>query len=237
MNIPNSPQHTVLIADDDADARTIVNSAVSVMGYTAVEASSGSDALDMFQRLSPDLVILDVTMPGLTGTEVCRNIKKSEFGAHVPVIMLTARDTVKDKVVALEEGADDYLTKPFHYQELQARIRALLRVRELNVSLLEKNEELRKMQDKLVAQERQILATQMAGTAAHRLGQPLSAVTLNLFLLETVPQNDPRYKRAFEAVKQDLKRMTEMLDELKRVDPGHTVHYYGGASILEVKDK
>src|ERR1700704_3846194 len=93
-------------------------------GYEVAVAGTGPDALHEFERNGADLVLLDLMLPGLSGTEVCRTIRQS---SSVPVIMLTAKDSEVDKVVGLEIGADDYVTKPFSSRELLARIRAVLR--------------------------------------------------------------------------------------------------------------
>lgn len=229
--------HTVLVADDDDDIRQVVSTALGAMGYRVIEAVDGTHAMELLDRGLPDLAVLDVGMPGYTGTEVCQRIKSTGTGELTPVIMLTALDSVKDKVKALEGGADDYLTKPFNLQELRARIRALLRVRELNMSLQEKNDELRTMQEKLIERERQLLLVQLAGTAAHSLGQPLSAIMLNCHLIENLPPTDLRYKKALEAIKQDARRMAQMLERLKSLDASKTAEYYGATEILEIKDK
>ena len=227
-------QRNVLIADDDADTRAIVSSAVQMLGHSVVEASDGRQALTLAGQLAIDMAVLDVMMPELPGTEVCAGIKKLEGGEFIPVLMLTARDSVKDKVTALEGGADDYLTKPFHYQELQARIKALLRVRELNLRLREQNVALQMMQEKLVQQERQLLVTQLAGTAAHQLGQPLSAIMLNCHLIETLGPADERSKRALAAIKQDSKRMAELIEKLRTADASKTASYHGKTEILNI---
>ena len=151
--------------------------------------------------------------------------------------MLTARTDVKDKVFALEGGAEDYLTKPFHYQELQARINALLRVRDLNVQLKDKNDELTALQGKVVAQERQLAVHQLAGTAAHQLGQPLAAIMLNCHLIENLPPTDARHQKALMAVKSDAKRMGEMIERLKRTDAGKQGEYFGKDAILKVPEE
>lgn len=228
-------KRTLLIADDDADTRAIVGSAVQMLGHDYVEAGDGAQALALASQVKIDLAILDVMMPEMSGTAVCEGIKKLEGGEFIPVLMLTARDSVKDKVSALEGGADDYLTKPFHYQELQARIKALLRVRDLNLRLREKNTELQTMQEKLVQQERQILVAQLAGTAAHQLGQPLSAIMLNCHLIETLPPGDERSKKALAAVKQDAKRMAELIEKLRNADASKTSSYHGKTAILNIE--
>jgi DNA-binding response OmpR family regulator len=233
----SSETRTILVADDDDDIRTVVCTAVSTMGYTPLAATDGQHALDILKETIPDLAVLDVSMPGYTGIEVCHFIKSSETFKLTPIIMLTARDTIKDKVTALEGGADDYLTKPFHLHELQARIKALMRVRDLNQSLKEKNEELRATQEKLIERERQLLLVQFAGTAAHSLGQPLSAILLNCHLLENSSPQEHRYRKALEAIKNDAKRMVEMLEKLKSADASKTSEYYGKTEILQIKGK
>ncbi len=227
-------QRNVLIADDDPDTRAIVASAVQMLGHSVVEATDGKQALTIAQQMTIDMAVLDVMMPELHGTEVCAGIKKLDGGEYIPVLMLTARDSVKDKVSALDGGADDYLTKPFHYQELQARIKALLRVRELNLRLREQNEELQRMQEKIVQQERQLLVTQLAGTAAHQLGQPLSAIMLNCHLIESLGAADERSKKALAAIKSDSKRMAELIEKLRTADASKTRSYHGKAEILDI---
>lgn len=229
-------KRTILVADDDADTRAIVTSAIQMLGHNSVEASDGRQALSLSKELGIDLAVLDIMMPEVNGNEVCSSIKASEAGPYIPVLMLTARDNIKDKVNSLDGGADDYLTKPFHYQELQARIRALLRVRELNEKLRLQNEQLRAMQETIVSQERQLLVHQLAGTAAHQLGQPLSAILLNCHVIETLPVGDERSRRSLNAIKVDAKRMVELIERLRSADASKTQSYHGKTAILELKE-
>lgn len=115
----------VLIADDDQAMRDSLDRALRVQGYDVELAVDGADALTRARANPPDLVILDVMMPGTNGLEACRWLRAS--GDRTPVLMLTARDAVHDRVAGLDAGADDYLVKPFALQELLARVRALLR--------------------------------------------------------------------------------------------------------------
>jgi DNA-binding response OmpR family regulator len=229
-------QRKILIADDDADSRVIVASVISLMGYTPVVVANGQEALEQSKQEVPHLAILDYMMPDLTGIEVCHRIKHNAAGEFVPVLMLTARDTVRDKVAAFEEGVDDYLTKPFNYQEFQARVKALLRVRDLTFDLRDTNEELKKMQQKIVEQERQLAVGQLAGTAAHQLGQPLSAILLNCYLIEQLPKNDPKFIGALAAIKSDTKRMSDLINQLRSVKASDREGYFGGTEILKLKD-
>jgi two-component system, OmpR family, response regulator MprA len=115
----------ILIVDDDPPVRRMLARTIGAEGYVVGEARDGAQALVAVESDAPDLVVLDVTMPGLDGFEVCRQMRKR--GVATPVILVTARGTVADRVAGLDAGADDYLAKPFDSGELLARIRALLR--------------------------------------------------------------------------------------------------------------
>lgn len=114
----------VLIIEDEESYRDAVSYMLTKEGFEVVTASDGAEGLEVFERSGADLVLLDLMMPGLSGTEVCRRLRQR---SQVPIIMVTARDSEIDKVVGLELGADDYVTKPFSHRELVARIRAVLR--------------------------------------------------------------------------------------------------------------
>ena len=116
---------TVLIADDDPRLRTILTWTLEQGQFRVVAAEDGPSALEMARTLKPDLCLLDVGMPGLTGIEVCRRLREERV--ITPILMLTGFDAEEDKVAGLEAGADDYQTKPFASKELLARVNALLR--------------------------------------------------------------------------------------------------------------
>ena len=115
---------TILIVDDEPQIRRVMLTTLTSHGYTVVEAASGEEALEKLRSERPDLIILDVNMPGISGIETCAEIRTS---SDVPIIMLTIRNSERDKVQALDAGADDFVVKPFGVQELMARIRAALR--------------------------------------------------------------------------------------------------------------
>jgi two-component system response regulator RegX3 len=121
-------QRTVLVVEDEPTVRETVAEALAADGLRVITASDGRQALDRFRAEHPDLVLLDLMLPELSGMEVCRILRRE---SSVPIIMLTARDSEVDKVVGLEVGADDYVTKPFSLRELQARVRAHLRRQEV----------------------------------------------------------------------------------------------------------
>ena len=115
---------TILVVDDEPQIRRVLRTTLTAEGYTILEARDGSEALEKVRNVKPDLILLDMNMPGLDGLQTCREIRSS---SEVPIIMLTVRSAEKDKVRALDAGADDYVVKPFGIQELLARVRALLR--------------------------------------------------------------------------------------------------------------
>ena len=115
---------TVLVVDDEPQIRRVLRTTLTSHGYSVIEARSGDEALEMIRGEHVDLILLDLNMPGRSGLEICREIRAS---GDVPIIMLTVRNSERDKVQALDAGADDYVVKPFGSEELMARIRAALR--------------------------------------------------------------------------------------------------------------
>jgi two-component system response regulator MprA len=115
---------TILVVDDDPKISSVVSRGLRFEGYTVQVALDGQEALRIARSDPPDLVIMDVMLPGMDGLEVTRRLRR---GTNVPILMLTARDAVPDRIAGLDSGADDYLVKPFDFDELLARVRALLR--------------------------------------------------------------------------------------------------------------
>jgi two-component system phosphate regulon response regulator PhoB len=120
-------QQVILIVEDEKDLADLVQYNLKMAGYETLAASDGEQALELLRERTPDLVLLDLMLPGIPGTEVCRQIKASPRSPRVPVIMVTARGEEVDRVVGFELGADDFVTKPFSMRELVLRVRAVLR--------------------------------------------------------------------------------------------------------------
>jgi two-component system KDP operon response regulator KdpE len=114
----------ILVVDDEPQIRRVLRSTLSSQGYEILEARTGEEAVESVRKNKPDLVLLDVNMPGMGGLEACREIRQF---SEAPIIMLTVRSVERDKVLALDAGADDFVVKPFGIEELLARIRAALR--------------------------------------------------------------------------------------------------------------
>ncbi|MEO7117784.1 MAG: response regulator transcription factor [Candidatus Limnocylindrales bacterium] len=124
MALPSAARRTILVVDDDAKIVTLVRTYLEREGFGVVEARDGRAALDVFASSEPSLVVLDLMLPGLDGLEVCRILRRD---SDTPILMLSARSAVGDRIRGLEEGADDYLPKPFSPAELVVRVKALLR--------------------------------------------------------------------------------------------------------------
>lgn len=244
----------ILIVDDDADTRSVIRQSLHATGYQVAEAEDGLAAQAACKKSLPDLIVLDVMMPKMTGIEFITWFRASFQEPFVPVLMLTALSDVNQKVEGLASGADDYLVKPFNYRELQARIQALLRIKELTndlfrrtTELLAANARLSEMQQALVRKERELVAAQMAGAAAHNIGQPLTATLLQCRMLEknlerlqqSSSEEDKRSAlqaaQAAAAIRTECESIKNILAKLQSADPNSVTEYIPGKTILDLK--
>ena len=138
----------ILVVDDEKVSRHWAVSILEKAGFEIIEAQDGRESLGVIRDRKPDLVLMDVEMPGMSGHDVCRIIKSNSGFGFIPVILMTARDDVETKVQGLEIGADDYLVKPINPMELNARVKSMLRLKELQDELVAINEKLKSMNDK-----------------------------------------------------------------------------------------
>jgi DNA-binding response OmpR family regulator len=127
------------VVDDQPQNVRLLADLLGAKGYTVLTASSGAEALEQVNKGRPDLVLMDVVMPGMTGYEACRRIRASPDTALLPVVMVTSLDPGEERIKGLEAGADDFLTKPVNQAELLARVRSLLRIQALHAQLEEAN--------------------------------------------------------------------------------------------------
>jgi two-component system, OmpR family, response regulator MprA len=161
----------LLVADDDQDVRESLRRALGYAGYTVSTVANGVDALGTVARMPVDLIIMDVLMPMLDGLDACRALR--DRGDDTPVLVLTARDTIDDRVAGLDAGADDYLVKPFALRELLARVNALLR-------------RTQPLRDVLGYAD---LTLDLTARVASRAGQPVSLTKIEFSLLELLVRN------------------------------------------------
>lgn len=117
----------ILVVDDETDILTLLEYNLEKAGFKVISADDGPDAIDITKRERPDLIILDIMLPSMEGTEVCKILKSGDATRHIPIIMLTAKGEEVDRVVGFELGADDYITKPFSPRELILRVKAVLK--------------------------------------------------------------------------------------------------------------
>ncbi|MBB6482116.1 response regulator transcription factor [Spirochaeta isovalerica] len=127
-------EKTILIVDDEKHILTMLEMNMKARGFNSLTAESGEEALEIALKKSPDLILLDIMLPGIDGVEVCRRLKEDERTKRIPVLMVSAKSEGKDKITGLKSGADDYVTKPFNLEELYLRINAALRQVELLTS-------------------------------------------------------------------------------------------------------
>lgn len=121
-----------MAVDDEEMNLELLESLMVPLGYEIEKARNGREALEKISKREPDIILLDVMMPGMDGYEVCRILKEDEKTRHIPVVMITALNQIENKVTGIETGADDYLSKPFNISELIARVKSLLKVKTLN---------------------------------------------------------------------------------------------------------
>ncbi|MBM4289461.1 MAG: response regulator [Deltaproteobacteria bacterium] len=190
----------ILIADDNPDNVELLRKRLNSQGYDTVAAFDGEEALQVVMKENPDLLILDIMMPKLDGYEVLRHLKQQEEYRNLPVIMLTAKKEIPDKLKGLDIGADDYVTKPFNPQELLARVRSLLSLRE---------EQERKAQD-----ERLTALDQMVEGVAHEIRNPVTAIGgFARRLYERLPTGTPE-KQYAEVILNESRRLEQMVKQI-----------------------
>jgi len=229
----------VLIVDDDRAVVQLVQAALAAHGYQFFDAADGSAALTAIRDHRPDLVIMDVEMPGLGGVEVCRIVKANQretgFG-FIPVILMTARQAV-GKIEGLELGADDFLVKPFDAAELSARVKSMLRLKALQDTLVQRNRELEEKQKELLALSRTDPLTGLFNrryfeerltvefARADRYHAPLSCLMLDIDHFKAI--NDSYGHAVGDRVLREIAKMASQL--LRDVD---LLARYGGEELV-----
>jgi two-component system, cell cycle response regulator len=232
----------ILVVDDHEDNIELLRARLEARGYEVEGASDGQAALDAVERICPDLILLDVMMPRMDGMEVVRRLKaKSEANElpFIPVIMQTALDSTENKVEGLDAGADDYITKPINFAELEARVNSLLRIKALQVTLKAREKELSELNDQLTRisltdgltqiENRRSLNERLHEMWQHsvRLHEPISLVMCDIDKFKSV--NDNYGHQAGDSV---LKEFAQVLkSEAREID---RVGRYGGEEFLLV---
>jgi two-component system, sensor histidine kinase and response regulator len=183
---------TVLVVDDNLQNREVAEGHLVGAGYRVVQAEGGAEALAALAGRRPDLVLLDVLMPGMDGYETCRRIRALPEGGDVPVLFLTALGDLETHRAAMESGADDFLTKPLNRTELLIRVRSLLRIKQLSDELRRNYDVIRRQRDALLLAQRE--KDELTALIVHDLKNPLSSILSNVqfALSRGVPEGDVR---------------------------------------------
>jgi two-component system, cell cycle response regulator len=229
----------ILIVDDHEDNVEVLRARLEARGYRTEAAGDGREALEKVHASPPDLVLLDVMMPHVDGMEVARRIKADKTLPFIPIIMQTALDSTEHKVEGLDAGADDYITKPINFAELEARVRSMLRVKQLQEEVQRQRDELQSLNDRLLSISRTDGLTGLINRRhleerlqeqfehAKRLGEPFTVVMCDLDKFKSV--NDTYGHQAGDAV---LKQLAELLTHQAR-EIDH-VGRYGGEEFMLV---
>jgi signal transduction histidine kinase len=200
----------MLVVDDDPRSRKLLEGFLRSEDYDVRCAPDGPTALRLASELPPDVVLLDVMMPGMTGYQVCEVLKSRVETRLCQVMMVTALDGTPDKVEGLDIGADDYVTKPVRREEFLAKVRALIRARRLMAELETARTELTRRNEELE------LKKTLAQSLVHDLKSPLTAIAGNIELLEM--RCDPKLRHLTDRSKRSAKRMQEMIMNLLDVE-------------------
>ena len=239
-----SKKKRILVVDDHEDNIELLRARLEARGYEVFGASDGQAALDQVEHISPDLILLDVMMPKMDGMEVVRRLKANKNLPFIPVIMQTALDSTENKVQGLDAGADDYITKPINFAELEARVNSLLRIKQLETELRDRekhvsalNAELAGLNDKLLRisltdglteiDNRRCLEDRLheMWQRSVRLNEPIALIMCDIDKFKSV--NDKFGHQAGDSV---LKEVAKLLkDEAREID---RVGRYGGEEFL-----
>ena len=227
----------ILVVDDHEDNIELLRARLEARGYEVFGANDGQAALDQVDKVCPDLILLDVMMPKMDGMEVVRRLKSNPKLPFIPVIMQTALDSTENKVEGLDAGADDYITKPINFAELEARVNSLLRIKSLQSALALREKELSELNDRLrqisltdgltQVENRRSLEERLHDMWQHsvRLHEPIAIVMCDIDKFKSV--NDTYGHQAGDAV---LKEFAQLLKaEAREID---RVGRYGGEEFL-----
>jgi len=216
----------VLVVDDNSVNREVIRTRLGMNNYLVVEAVDGQDALEKVKAEKPALVLLDLMMPRMSGYEFCREVRRLYPADELPIIMLTAKTDMGDKVFGLNIGANDYVSKPFQQEELLARVGVLLRIRamhaelrrwndELEVRVEERTRELHATQKQLIQAEKMATVGTFAGGIAHEINNPLTAVLTNAQVLKMTSTNEDD-KELVDLIEEGAKRCQVIIQKLMK---------------------
>ena len=236
----SSKKHKILIVEDKQENMDLLVYFLHPQGYEIISVYDGLSALQKVEEEHPDIILLDIMLPKMDGYEVCGRLKKDPETKFIPIIMLTALKELKDKVRALEVGADDFLSKPFENIELLARVKSLLRLKEYHDELQSKNLELAEKNESLMRMDR--FKEDLTNLIIHDMKNPLFVIQGNLQMMSMSMENVPpeilkKYAQRIERSSQQLLRMVVNLLDISRIEEGTIDLKNDHANINEIIDK
>jgi signal transduction histidine kinase len=245
---------TILIVDDEKTNVLVLSSQLNREGYQTVTAYSGEEALQVIERDLPDLILLDVMMPGMSGFELASRLKNTERTRNIPIIMITALDDRKSRLTALENGAEEFLSKPIERTELVVRVRNLLKLKkyqdflanhsdllqrqiaERNTQLAVANTRLSEAQEKLLGSEKLASIGQLAAGVAHEINNPISYVNSNLLALDRYVQQMLAALQLHEEAESLLPADSEIASKLRSFKQQHDLAFAKDDLLLLLKE-
>jgi len=216
----------VLIVEDNQENTDLLVFFLKPKGYQITTATDGIQALEAVKKERPDIILLDIMLPKMNGFEVCEKLKSDKFTKSIPVLMITALKELKDKIKALEVGADDFISKPFENIELLARVKSLLRLKEYHDQLEDTNAELEEKNSTLMRMDK--FKEELINLIVHDMKNPLFVIQGNLQMMSMNIDQSPtetlkKYTKRIERSSQQLLRMVVNLLDISRFEEGNIV--------------
>ena len=213
----------ILIVDDDQDLAYAERAILEAEGYEVLYAPDGIAALDLLSHQMVDLVLLDVSMPRMDGYKVCQRLRDNPDTTQLKIIMVTARGSTEEMVTGLDAGADDYLPKPFEVPEFLARVRAQLRLHEL--------------QKRLVEMEKTATIGQMVITLSHEINNPLTSILWHARLLQDRLQEQPSVDTdiltSLQTIQHEGQRIEKVMERLRHMEKPVVKEYLPGVKMID----
>jgi len=219
----------ILVVDDDPSVAELMESMLSEYGYEITIANSAEDGLAADRKIHPDLILLDVVLPEMSGFEACQKFNENQKERYVPIILVTSMSDVNDKIKGLESGADDYITKPFYTEELLARVRSALRTKRLY-------DELQATREKLTEAEKLATLGEMAITLHHEINNPLQAIILSAENMLTDLERDNLSRDDLDIILTSCNRINDVLRRITNLKRVRSLKYIGDTNMLDLEE-
>jgi two-component system sensor histidine kinase/response regulator len=221
--MPTNRNHKILIVEDNQESLDLLVYFLKPQGYEIITAHDGLEALQKTKQDHPDLILLDILLPGMDGFRVCESLKKDNNTMFIPIIMITALKELKDKIKSLEAGADDFITKPFENVDLLARVKSLLRLKDYHTELEKKNNELEEKNQSLMRMDQ--FKEKLINLIIHDMKNPLFVIQGNVQMMSLGLEKASleylkKYTQRIERSSQHLLKMIVNLLDISRMQEG-----------------